>query len=185
MKTIKSIILFITLALALQVSASTKGDNDFVGKMMERINAKSASYPSSEYNVVTITPAMMSSVMTMISSGAIPTDKLPKEKQEQMANLMKSVKSIRLFVTNTNVDNYQNLINKVLSANKSIYKKYNIEDNDERAQEYRVWTRSSGKNVVEIIGIITSKDNSQKLQIVNVTGDFDDDFISLLKTFDM
>ena len=69
------------------------------------------------------------------------------------------------------------LTQKLLKKHKRVYKEYAVE---QLGEDKQIWTRQSGKNVIEIVMIEEAPKGKDTLQIVDLTGSFGDNFFNML-----
>ena len=153
---------------------------DFVAQMMERINAKPDAYPATDYQQITVSPSMMKSVLEMMDKADNAIDDNVAQNKELYSKLLRNVKSLRIFIANSNAALYQDLARQVFAKNRRVYKPFKIEDS-EADDNKQIWLRRSGNNIVEIIVMMGEGAGDKPMQILNVTGEFGNEFISLLK----
>lgn len=168
---------FTTLPLLQSVAATEK---DFVAQMMEAITNQPDTYPSTDYRQITVSPTMMKSVVEMMQDNSNHLSGTDAQNQEIYSRLLKCVKSLRIFLANNNQKAYARLARRVVSNNKSIYKAFKGASKEQKRSDRQIWTRHSGDKVVEIVMLTEEEPRQRALQILNLTGDFTDDFISLL-----
>lgn len=162
----------VTMTQASAMQAAT--DNDFVARMMKQINSRPSSYDASDYKQITVSPTMMQSVLEMLASADMPE----AQDKEIVSKLLHSVKSLRIFIASDNINAYQTLVNKVIQDNKKIYRKFKSpKASDNNAH---IWTRQAGGKVIEIIALLDRDDKNPEMRILNLTGEFNDEFINLL-----
>ncbi len=178
------------LAFAL-VPAAAVADNDFVALVMEHVEADAEQYPSSDYQQITVSPTMIQSVTEMMNQGAFDnTTEISADDREIMSKLLRNVKSMRIFIANANNDDYKSVVQQVVSENKHKYKAFKSAAARDIKSTTRIYTRKSAGKVVELVvvyipdGQSTTDShegpNPDKLQILNMTGEFTADFINLL-----
>lgn len=171
------LVAFTTLPLIQSVAATEK---DFVAQMMEAITNQPDTYPSTDYRQITVSPTMMKSVVDMMQDNSNHLSGTDAQNQEIYSRLLKCVKSLRIFLANNNQKAYARLARRVVSNNKSIYKAFKGASKEQKRSDRQIWTRHSGDKVVEIVMLTEEEPRQRALQILNLTGDFTDDFISLL-----
>lgn len=175
----KALFIFaLTIIPIVQAAAAT--EKDFVAQMMEAITNQPNSYPASDYRQITVSPTMMKSVVEMMSQNSNHLSGADAQNQEIYSRLLKCVKSLRIFLANNNQKAYARLARRVISNNKTIYKAFKGTSKEEKRNDRHIWTRHSGDKVVEIVMLTEQEPRQKALQILNLTGDFTDDFISLL-----
>lgn len=174
----------IILLLAVAVLPLTEGfaatEKDFVALVMEAIGNQPDTYPSGDYRQITVSPTMMKSVVEMMNQNANHLSGTDAQNQEIYSRLLKSVKSLRIFLATNNQKSYSRLVKRVISNNKGIFKAFKGASKEERHSGRQIWTRHSGDKVVEIVMLTEEEPKQRALQVLNLTGDFTDDFISLL-----
>lgn len=173
---------FTTLLLLLMVATSAQAgkDNDFVARMMKQISGQPSLYQPSEYKQITVSPTMMQSVVEMLTSIEQNDRGQESANREIIGKLLKSVKSLRIFVASENIDSYRQLVYKTAQDNKRIYKIFKSENATPDAAKTHIWTRRSGNKVVEIITMLDPDAQSPEMRILNLTGVFTNDFVDLL-----
>ncbi|MDY3063666.1 MAG: hypothetical protein SOW56_06530, partial [Bacteroidaceae bacterium] len=97
---------FTTLLLLLMVATSAQAgkDNDFVARIMKQISGQPSLYQPSEYKQITVSPTMMQSVVEMLTSIEQNDRGQESANREIIGKLLKSVKSLRIFVASENID---------------------------------------------------------------------------------
>jgi hypothetical protein len=172
---------FVALAVALlpAMAAQASDDNDFVARMMQRIEASPDTYAPSDYKQITVGPAMMRDVIQMLASTDAASDAVSAEDKQVVCELLRSIKSLRILVASDHTGAYRSLADKVTRDNKKIYKKYESSKRNDDKVAARVWTRQNGSKVVEIIALLDGGGKAG-LRILDFTGSFNNDFITLL-----
>ena len=178
--TLKHTLLLITLAILPMLQGLAATEKDFVAQMMEAISNQPDTYPATDYRQITVSPTMMKSVVEMMSQNSNHLSGTDAQNQEIYSRLLKCVKSLRIFLATNNQKAYTRLARRVVSNNKTIYKAFKATSNEEKRSDRHIWTRHSGGKVVEIVMLTEEDPRHKALQILNLTGDFTDDFISLL-----
>ena len=156
-------------------------EQDFVALMLEQISNKPTLYSSSEYENITVSPTMIGYMLEMMDSEGEDAGLLAGDNaisQEQLRQLLKDVKSLRMFTASKNTEKYKGLMLKLLEKNKQTYKE--IPNTNQDGNKGQVWFRQSNDKVVEIILIDKGQDDSKPLQILNLTGNFSDNFFETL-----
>lgn len=153
---------------------------DFVAQMMERVTARPDAYSAADYKQITVSPSMMKSVVEMMDKADNVADENAAHNKELYSKLLRNVKSLRIFIANSNPALYQDLAKQVFAKNRRVYKPFKIEDS-EVDDNKQIWLRRSGNNIVEIIVMMGEGAGDKPMQILNVTGEFGNEFISLLK----
>ena len=155
-------------------------EQDFVAQMMEHISSSPDTYNASEYHNVTVSPTMISMMIDMMdneeSAKLLPNSNIPN--QEVLRQLLKDVKSLRIFTVSNSADKYKELMLQLLKKHKRTYKEYPAQD--KLGDKKHIWTRQSNNNVVEIILLDESSEDNKPLQILNLTGVFSDTFFDTL-----
>lgn len=152
-------------------------EKDFIGKMLDYVNGKSSIYMTSEYDHITVSPTMIKNVLNMMGENSKMLSDNEADNQELLKELLENVKSLRIFTVSKQADKYEALTKQLLHKNKHVYKEYAVEQLDD---DKHIWTRQSGKNVVEIVMVEEDPKGDDTLQIVNLTGNFGDSFFNLL-----
>lgn len=178
MKRIFLILAAFVTALVSASAAQASGDKDFVARMMERMEACSDNYPSSEYKHITVSPAMMRDVVEMLASAEEADTSGKTEDKQIVGELLHSVRSLRILVALDNVSAYRSLADKIFRDNRKTYRKYESPGQDGDRHAASVWTRQAGDKVVEIIALLGGENGA--LRILDFTGDFSNGFIALL-----
>ena len=174
MKTLLFSLLMMLLPTAVAYGGS---EQDFIGKMLSHVNGKADTYLSSEYEHITVSPTMIKSVLKMIGTNSRLLSEVDADKQEQLKSLLENVKSLRILTVSKEADKYMTLTQKLLKKHKRVYKEYAVE---QLGDDKQIWTRQSGKNVIEIVMIEEAPKGKDTLQIVDLTGSFGDNFFNLL-----
>ena len=180
-------LLFLLLVLNVQctipnvVCAGERGaaDQDFIAQMMEHVSSKQAIYAASDYQSVTVSPTMINYVIDMIGNddqGLLEGSSA--QDQQLFKQLLKNVKSLRIFTASSNIDKYTALAKQLLGKNKHTYKEFAAKD--QLGDSKRIWTRQSNNNVVEIILLDQGTGQGKPMQILNLTGNFGDNFFETL-----
>lgn len=171
--------LLFAILIALIPSAVVYGgtEQDFIGKMLSHVNGKADTYLTSEYEHITVSPTMIKSVLKMIGSNTKLLSEVDADKQEQLKGLLENVKSLRVLTVSKEADKYMTLTQKLFNKNKHVYKEYVVE---QLGEDKQIWTRQSGKNVIEIVMIEENPKGDDTLQIVDLTGNFGDNFFNML-----
>ena len=180
----KLFLLFALLISNYQLSvahATERGaaDQDFIAQMMERVSSKPATYAASDYQNVTVSPTMINYVIDMMGNddqGLL--EESSAQNQQLLRQLLKNVKSLRIFTASNNIDKYTTLAKQLLSKNKHTYKEFAAKD--QLGDSKHIWTRQSNNNVVEIILLDQGSGQGKPLQILNLTGNFGDNFFETL-----
>ena len=76
-------------------------EQDFVALMMEHISSKPADYPTTDYENITVSPTMISYMLDMMDNDSDNSSLLPgnsAQNLEQLRQLLKDVKSLRIFI---------------------------------------------------------------------------------------
>lgn len=183
----KTLIQIIFAALALLLPSATlqaSNNTDFVGQLVKQIEDNPEAYPPSDYEVTTIGPSMIENVIKVLMAGKIANDNINEESQKNLATLLKSVKSLRIFTTNEKGQTYNDVATKLLAQNEKIYKKYDLKKETNPECPAQIWTRQSGHKVVEIVALLPNTDKKKEFDIINVTGNFTNDFMELLVNID-
>ena len=179
---VKSVLLLaLTMVNGQWAMAMEKGKKqDFVAQMMERVTARPDAYSAADYKQITVSPSMMKSVVEMMDKADNVADENAAHNKELYSKLLRNVKSLRIFIANSNPALYQDLAKQVFAKNRRVYKPFKTDDSkaDERRQ---IWIRQSGNNIVEIVVVMGENVGDKPMQILNVTGEFGNEFISLLK----
>lgn len=176
----QALLLLVALAIIPITQATAATEKDFVAQMMEAITNQPDDYPATDYRQITVSPTMMKSVVEMMQDNTNHLSGTDAQNQEIYSRLLKCVKSLRIFLANNNQKNYARLARRVISNNKSVYKAFKGASKEEKRSDRHIWTRHSGDKVVEIVMLTEQEPRQRALQILNLTGDFTDDFISLL-----
>ena len=180
----RNIIQTLVICIGVLMPASAIGavtDNDFVARLMKQVNAHPSAYPASDYKQITVSPTMMQSVIEMLTSTKMTETVGNNGDMEIVSKLLRNVRSLRIFIASDNINSYQLLADKVIRENRKIYTKFKLHEKaGDPKTKARVWTRQAGDRVVEIIAILDSDDKTPELRILNLTGEFSNDFINLL-----
>ncbi len=179
MKHLFHILVSLVVTLVPAAAAQSSNDNDFIAHMMKRIEANANTYPASDYRQITVGPSMMRDVVEMLASTDKTASAEASEYKQTVSELLRRIMSLRILLVSNNSSAYRSLANKVLRDNKRIYKKYDPDVADKDQSQAGVWTRRAGNKVVEIIALLDTGGNAG-LRILNLTGDFDNDFMALL-----
>ncbi len=173
----KSIILTFLVLLVPVLATQAAADKDVLTQMLEQINKQPKVYAESEYEVVTVSPDMMKSVIQMLESGAdLPFANTP-ERKEMLLKMLANVNGLRILnVPSGAADKYGKLMTKMLANNKARYKE--VQSNQLKQIGAAMWVRQSNNKVVEIL-LINKTDAA--MQVINFTGQFSNEFISMLK----
>ena len=177
----KHIITILLLAMLPSLHTMATKEQDFVALMMERISSKPAAYPSSDYENITVSPTMINCMLDMMDSDTDASSLLPggnAQNQELFRQLLKDVKSLRIFTASKNTARYKALIRHLLGKHKHTYKEFAAKE--QLGNNKHIWTRQSNNSVVEIIMIDDHPDSGKPMQILNITGDFGDKFFETL-----
>ena len=171
--------LLFCILIALIPSAVVYGgsEQDFIGKMLSHVNGKADTYSTSEYEHITVSPTMIKSVLKMIGSNTKLLSEVDANKQEQLKGLLENVKSLRVLTVSKEAAKYMTLTQKLFNKNKHVYKEYAVE---QLGEDKQIWTRQSGKSVIEIVMIEENPKGDDTLQIVDLTGNFGDNFFNML-----
>ena len=171
--------LLFSILIALIPSAVVYGgsEQDFIGKMLSHVNGKTDTYLASEYEHITVSPTMIKSVLKMISSNTKLMSEVDADKQEQLKGLLENVKSLRILTVSKEADKYMTLTQNLFKKNKHVYKEYAVE---QLGEDKHIWTRQSGKSVIEIVMIEENPKGDDTMQIVDLTGNFGDNFFNML-----
>lgn len=177
----KHLLVAILLTLLPGTLAWGAKEQDFVALMMERISSKPADYPTTDYENITVSPTMISYMLDMMDNDSDNSNLLPgnsAQNQEQLRQLLKDVKSLRIFTASQNTAKYKKLTLHLLGKHKNTYKEYHVKEQPGNSKH--IWTRQSSNSVVEIILLNDDPDSSKPMQILNITGDFGDQFFETL-----
>ena len=173
----RSLLLSILVALIPSAVVYGGSEQDFIGKMMSHVNSKADTYLDSEYENITVSPTMIKSVLKMIGNNSKLLSDVDADKQGQLKGLLENVKSLRILTVSKEADKYMTLTQKLLKKHKRVYKEYAVE---QLGEDKQIWTRQSGKNVIEIVMIEEAPKGKDTLQIVDLTGSFGDNFFNML-----
>ncbi|MEG2156797.1 MAG: DUF4252 domain-containing protein [Bacteroidaceae bacterium] len=119
--------------------------------------------PNEDLELITISPRMVQEM----------TEKI---KNNKSADILSHIKSIRIVKANRSANKYRTEALELLKKNKHRYQPYTT--SNDPTDEIQVWMRKRGKKIVELITLNRDKDGL--FQVVNVTGEMDDEFIKTI-----
>lgn len=173
----RSLLFSILIALIPSTVVCGASERDFIGKILDRVNSKATTYLTSEYDHITVSPTMIKNVLKMIGSNANLLSEDDADNQELLKRLLENVKSLRVFIVSKEAEKYLTLTKQLFSKNKHLYKEFAVE---QLGENKHVWTRQSGKKVIEIVMVENNPKGEDTMQIVDLTGNFGDEFFNLL-----
>ena len=176
----KNVCIFILFALLSAIGVQGATEDDFVAQIMERVSKTPKNFPASEYENITVGPAMIKSVLDMMGDED-NMDFLPGDNTNGMGELkgvLEDVKSLRMFIVKDKADKYNALVKQLFNKNKRIYKEFTA--SDQLGDNKHVYTRQSGNNVVEIVLVEEAAGENKSFQILDLTGSFSDGFFNKL-----
>lgn len=176
MLTKKLIVALLLIALPiLHISAANVNERDFLGIMMAHLTNQPSAYPADDYKLVTVSPTMIKALLEKLDSNTLPENL--SGKQDVLATLLKNIKSLRMLNVAHHSQTYEALAQQLLNDNKTIYKRLKPLKKNANSTPAQIWTRKSGNKVIEILMTSTERGG---LQILDFTGDFNNEFIRIL-----
>lgn len=147
------------------IGATAQRGQDFASRFMQKFDGDTA------VQCVTVSPKMMEQL----------TKQADTDHNERIAQAIEKLKSARIVTASTNGEGYYQKAEDLLKRNPRRFRHYKSYRTDHSHGAF--YTRKlKGGDTVELIMLHTS-DKTQRMVIVNLTGDIDDEFInSLTKT---
>lgn len=144
-------------------TAATAMAQDFVSKYMQENKQDTV------LHCISVSPKMMEEVLKIDSQ---------KGDEEEMRNIMANLKSMQIVSSKTNGDFYFNKAEEIIEKNANRFEPF-LSFND-RNENCRIMVRKKEKTIIELV-MFSHKEDS--FQVINFTGNMNDEFIdNLVKT---
>lgn len=144
-------------------AATTAMAQDFVSKYMQENKHDTV------LHCISISPKMMEEVLKIDSQ---------KGDEEEMRSIMANLKSMQIVSSKTNGDFYFNKAEEIVEKNANRFEPF-LSFND-RNENCRIMVRKKEKTIIELV-MFSHKEDS--FQVINFTGNMNDEFIdNLVKT---
>lgn len=161
----RRVLCFIAILLAAIGGASAQRGQDFASRFMQQCDGDTA------VQCITVSPKMMEQL----------TKQADTSHNEYMAQAIEKLKSARIVTASAQCEDYYQIAEDLLKRNPQRFQHYKSYRTEQAHGAF--YTRKlKGGGIVELI-MLHSSPKQQRMVIVNLTGDIDDEFInSLTKT---
>lgn len=165
----RKLTLWLLLTVLLPLSLSAEKAQDFVSRLLGNLEGQYSAADNEDYACITVSPSMMDKMLKMLQSSERKDD-------EQIQRILPHIKSMRIFSATKHEERYNQAARKLLKDYPKSYKPFRVDTS--KTATPCVWIRKSGSKVVEMIVVNAKDDNG--LQIINITGDMNKEFVNEL-----
>ena len=164
-------LLIVTLALVLTLAAQAKKETqDFVTQFIAELQTTEGANEN-DYTCITVSPQMMERVLQMVKEKTL-------EDEDQIRGALTHVRSLRVFTARENSELYTAECKRLLERQTRHFKQVKTEATEQN-ENTNLWVREYNKQIVELV-LINRVTGDDLLQIVNLTGNFDSEFVDEL-----
>ena len=164
-------LLILSLCIVLTLAAQAKKETqDFVTQYLAEL--QTAGVSEQDYTCATIGPQMMERVLQMVKDKTL-------EDNDQIRDALTHVRSIRVFAAIDNTAQFNQTCRRLLERQARYFKP--VKSEAQQGNTSSLWVRESKKQIVELVLVAAENEtNGERFTIINLTGDFDSEFIDEL-----